>query len=222
MFTTNNNNRSNLTLYNLNNTGTPNNINNNNVSTIMPFSKKYSMFKMRQDTLVKPPPINQTPSEPIISDKKGGMIWGKPIWTLFHTLAEKISEDSFTVVGNDLIEIIIKICGNLPCPTCTEHAMNYMAKNRFNTMYIQTKQQLRNELFKFHNFVNNNKGHQQFQIEKLSESYMNLDTIVVIRDFMTVFKDKHFSIRMIANDFHRNRIVSQLTGWFNMNIKYFI
>ena len=32
MFTTNNNNRSNLTLYNLNNTGTPNNINNNNVS----------------------------------------------------------------------------------------------------------------------------------------------------------------------------------------------
>jgi len=188
----------------------------------MPFSKKYQMFKMRQATLVNPQPVIQKIIEPDIPDKKGGMVWGKPIWTLFHTLAEKMSEDSFTVIGNDLIEIIIKICGNLPCPTCTEHAMNYMSKNRFNTTYIQTKQQLRNELFKFHNHVNNNKGNQHFPIEKLSESYMNLDTFIVVREFMSVFKDKHFSIRMIANDFHRNRIVSQLTGWFNMNIKYFI
>jgi hypothetical protein len=194
-------------------------------ASVMPFSRNYRMFKMRQTPLVNsqsPPSPVQRNNDIIVQEKPPTMKWGKAIWTMFHTLAEKISDESFAIIGNELILTITKICGNLPCPTCSEHATSYISKNRFNSNYIQTKEQLRTELFKFHNFVNSTKGYPQFQFEKLTETYLNLDTIVVIRDFLLVFKDKHFSIRMIANDFHRNRMSTQLTTWFNANVKYFV
>lgn len=219
-----NHNRSNVTLYNQNN----NNNNNNNVNnTIMPFSRKYQIFKMKQDEIMKQNQNNKIEPKEIIQnatvvEKKGPGIWGNHIWTLFHTLAEKISPESFLIVGNDLIDIVIKICGNLPCPTCSEHALYYISKNKFNTTYITSKEQFRLALFNFHNYVNNEKRYQQFSIDELSGRYANLNTISVIQNFMTVFKDKHFSINMISNDFHRNRIVTQLTQWFKENIRLFI
>lgn len=223
MFTANNNNRSNMTLYNMNNTINKNNTNDVNfVNPVMPFSRKYQMFKVRQNVTEKTSVTNSKNIELATPEKPIGMKWGKSIWTLFHTLAEKITDESFTVIGKDLINIIIKICSNLPCPTCSEHAMNYISKNRFSSAYIQTREQFRTELFKFHNSVNRDKGYPQFQMDKLTETYSELDTIAVVRDFLTVFKDKHFSIRMIANDFHKTRISTQLTSWFNNNITYFV
>jgi len=229
MFTANNNNRSNLTLYNMNNNMKTNITDfNNSINTpnpVMPFSRNYQMFKMRQKAMInsQPSPPTEQKNEVIVAQEKPPtMKWGKAIWTMFHTLAEKINDESFAIIGNELIITITKICGNLPCPTCSEHATSYITKNRFNSTYIQTKEQLRTELFKFHNFVNKTKGYPQFQIEKLNETYSDLDVFAVIRDFLLVFKDKHFSIRMIANDFHRTRISTQLNNWFNTNIKYFV
>jgi len=51
--------------------------------------------------------------------------------------------------------------------------------------------------------------------------YAQMNLIHVIYTFMPVFQDKSKSIRMIANDFHRNRIASQLKIWFNAYISYF-
>ena len=38
--------------------------------------------------------------------------WGPPTWTLFHTLAEKIHEDTFPILGPQLFYHIKNICRN--------------------------------------------------------------------------------------------------------------
>jgi hypothetical protein len=186
-----------------------------NMETVMGFSKKYIQMRnqknMQLNVKVEPEP----PPPP-----KPTMVWGEPIWTLFHTLAEKVSEESFVIVGKDLIDVIIKICSNLPCPNCTEHAKDYINKNKF--INVNSRESLRNFLFDFHNSVNKRRGVALFEKDQLEERYSNKEIVLVIKNFMNAFKDKHFSIRMIANDFHRNRTVNSLSVWFNSNIQYFI
>ena len=144
--------------------------------------------------------------------------WGVAIWTLFHIIGEKISEDNFNVLKSEIILIIKQICNNLPCPMCTTHANDYLSKNNFDK--INKLSDFRLFLFHFHNIVNTKKHKALFNIDELSSTYKNLDSIKVIRDFMVVFQDKHYNVNMITNDFHRNRMVVQLKKWFNQNIQY--
>jgi hypothetical protein len=66
-----------------------------------------------------------------ISVKK--MKWGEPIWNLFHVLAEKVKEETFANIREELLNIIYTICANLPCPDCANHATTYM--NNINYSY---------------------------------------------------------------------------------------
>ena len=54
--------------------------------------------------------------------------WGPPVWTLLHTLAEKINPDKFAEIGPQLFVIIKRICGALPCPDCAQHASQFLAR----------------------------------------------------------------------------------------------
>ena len=51
--------------------------------------------------------------------------WGPPTWLFMHTLAEKIKEDSYPIIGKQLIYNIIQICNLLPCPDCSEHSKTF-------------------------------------------------------------------------------------------------
>jgi hypothetical protein len=42
---------------------------------------------------------------PIIEDPKPKMIWGQPIWFLFHTLAEKIKPEFFSTIIKELLNM---------------------------------------------------------------------------------------------------------------------
>lgn len=147
------------------------------------------------------------------------MKWGEPTWFLFHTLAEKVKEESFFQIRVELLNTIYTVCANLPCPDCAEHATAYM--NGINFKTIQTKEQLKHMLYSFHNTINAKKGFSLFSANQLDTKYSNMELIKVIYNFMPYFQDKSKSIRMIANDFHRSRIAQELKKWFNTNIKYF-
>lgn len=202
---------------------------NNNYSNI-PQNQNLSVPTIRFGMVVAQPikkninvaPLNKI--ESIIEDvsingtgKK--MKWGEPTWFLFHTLAEKVKEENFAQIRSELFDVIKTICMNLPCPDCAGHATKYMKGVDFST--IKTKQDLKDMLFSFHNTVNKRKGYEQFAYEELGAKYSAAVTKNIIYNFMTYFQDKHFSIRMIADDFHRGRLVSKLKIWFNDNIKYF-
>ena len=147
------------------------------------------------------------------------MVWGPAVWYLFHTLAEKIKNELFSSIRIELLNNIYSISVNLPCPMCATHAKEYLDKINFN--HIQTKTELKNMLFHFHNDVNKRKNIPVFPREELDEKYSKAVTMNIINNFMHHFQDKYRSPKLIANDLQRRRIVGILKDWFRRNISNF-
>ncbi len=190
---------------------------------VITFSAKYRNQLLNPNPVV---PINekeQTNNENGNSSTKPPkktMKWGEPTWFLFHTLAEKIKPEYFTMLRQDLFQMIHQICSNLPCPICATHAKQYLASTNFAN--ITTKDHLRLFFHTFHNTVNQRKGYAIFPMEELSEKYGKANTVNIINHFMTFFEDSSTtSHRMISDSLFRKRIVSILRLWFNKNIQYF-
>ena len=167
-----------------------------------------------------PSAISLRQATTINSDPPKKMLWGEPTWFLLHTLSHKIDDTKFQEIRPELLNIIFTICSNLPCPDCAEHAKMYLAQRQFLTT-IQTKTDLKNAMFSFHNEVNKRKGMPIFQYAALDDKYSKAVTINIIYNFMNHFVKKSKSIRMIANDNYRERVATTLKQWFNSNIRYF-
>lgn len=162
------------------------------------------------------PVIPQTPS--ILKSTKS-MSWGEPTWFFFHTISEKIKEDKFYIIKDELLNIIYTICANLPCPDCASHASEYMKGINFNA--IRTKQHLKELFYSFHNTVNEKKGFEIFQYENLDEKYSKAIFVNIVQNFLNHFRNKHSSIHMIANDLHRSRVVNNVKSWLLQHMDYF-
>lgn len=147
------------------------------------------------------------------------MTWGEPTWFLFHTLAQKINEYHFQEIRAELLDIIYKICVNLPCPTCSSHAKQYLDGINFNT--IQSKQQLQQLFFQFHNKVNEKKGVPLFSFSELEVKYSNAITINIINNFLGIFMKKSNNIRLLADDFQRQYLIVYMKKWFQSHIGMF-
>lgn len=79
-------------------------------------------------------------------------LWGPVVWSFFHIFAQQINENFFKDNTKECLKIIQNICSTLPCPLCSEHAIQYLKSKNF--MNITTKNQLIQFLFNFHNNVN--------------------------------------------------------------------
>lgn len=161
----------------------------------------------------QPPPV--PPTEP--SEKK--MAWGEPTWFLLHTLAEKVKESYFNNIKGELLQNIYNICNNLPCPMCAEHATEYIKSSTF--FRINSKAELKNFLYIFHNVINAKKGFPVFDYGLLNEKYAAASTKYIIYNFMQHFQKRNKNMKMLANDMYRMRVVNYLKTWFNNNIIYF-
>lgn len=173
-------------------------------------TSKYSATNLR-DAIRHPPP-NEDQNKP-------KMVWGKYTWFLFHTMAEQIKEERFQQLRNEILHIIYTICTNLPCPMCADHAKEYLAKS--NLMNSQTKEELKYELFKFHNIVNERKQQKQFTVEELNNIYSRAIPRIAIQNFLVQFNNKSKNIKMLADELHRQNITSYLKSWFELHLKDF-
>ena len=147
------------------------------------------------------------------------MTWGPPIWFLFHTLAEKIRVESFYLIKTSLLNNIYSICSNLPCPICTNHAIDYLNKINFNN--IQSKEELIKMLYTFHNEVNKRKKLELFSYNEVETKYKTAITKNVIVYFMLNYEKKTKNVRMPSNEFHRKNLIIILKKWFNENMHHF-
>ena len=147
------------------------------------------------------------------------LLWGPPFWYLFHSMAEKVKEEVFSSVRVELLNIIFLICQNLPCPDCTNHATQYL--NSVNFKAVQTKNELKDILFIFHNTVNERKGNPIFSRKELDEKYEKANMQAIWQNFMAEFTKKQKSVQMIANDFHRANISKVLKLWYQTNVNSF-
>ena len=105
--------------------------------------------------------------------------WGPCTWYLFHTLAEKVKEETFPTLKNGLITIIKRICSNLPCPSCAEHARQKMESLNVNN--IRSKHDLKLMLLSFHNDVNRRLNRPEFTEQQLNEKYKLLEESVLLK-----------------------------------------
>jgi hypothetical protein len=143
--------------------------------------------------------------------------WGPPTWLFLHTLAEKIKDERFPLIGQNLIQKIIQICYNLPCPECSVHAKGFWSN--VNVHNLKTKQDLINVLFVFHNSVNKRKGKYPFKYEDL-EKYKKLTLINQYNIFTQKF-NTNGNMNLINESFHRKLMMISLRKWLMTNISHF-
>jgi hypothetical protein len=173
------------------------------------------MFQSRQFPNKK----QQSLSQPIVTTKSfansdGDKIkWGQPTWRFFHVIAHKIKPEYFKQVRQELLNNIYSICTTLPCPVCAQHATQYMNAQNFNN--IQTKEDLKDMLFAFHNSVNARKNYKPMDKSELDSTYANFNLIAVAREFMYYYKDRNRSMKLLADDLLRSRLSVNIQKWFN-------
>ena len=186
----------------------------------MQFSNGFSNVK--RDNFIRPNIINmnnyQTVSPPkphtreeVKKEQAGKIKWGAPTWYLFHTLAEKVKENSFPLIRKELLDIIFVICTNLPCPDCANHATRFMQGVNYNT--IVTKLDFKELLFRFHNSVNARKEFPIFSRSELDDMYSRANTSNIIINFYNNFKNTN--MKVTTNSFYRATSFNNVKSWFN-------
>lgn len=166
-----------------------------------------------------PEPNTRTPEPVPDPTQKKPMLWGEPTWLFLHTIAHKVKDESFTLVRRDLMNNIYAICCNLPCPTCSQHAKQYLDSINFSA--ITTKEQLKQMLFTFHNSVNARKSLPMFPVEQLDNKYSLAITSKIFNNFIVHFNDTYRSPGMIADDLYRKQLSKWLIEWFRNNNMHF-
>jgi hypothetical protein len=153
------------------------------------------------------------------NSNKQTMIWGNATWTFLHTMAHKIKPDYFNKLIGEFLNIIVRICNTLPCPICKQHAVHYIKNVNFKT--IQTKDDLKQMLFHFHNNVNNKKNIPLFSQSELDSKYETSNLIQSLNYFVANYRLRAFNIQTISNKTQRDSLIQHIKNWFNQNSQYF-
>jgi hypothetical protein len=145
-------------------------------------------------------------------------IWGPPIWTFFHTLAEKVNERAFPNIKIGMFFFIKRICNFLPCPECSQHARVFLG--RINVNAIKDKNQFKEMLWFFHNAVNKRKRKSFYNFENVNK-YKNYNLGMAFNNFIDVYHTKG-NMNLIAESFQRSLVMKDLQKWLVNNHKSFI
>ena len=143
--------------------------------------------------------------------------WGPPIWTLFHTLAEKINEQAYPHLCGKMFLMIKMICNNLPCPYCATDATLYL--NKISLANLKTKQQFKDMIYLFHNYVNKKKNKQLFNYAHIPV-YNKYNLILVTNNFIKVYHTRG-NMQQLSESFQRQIALKSFKRWFRENYKYF-
>lgn len=145
-------------------------------------------------------------------------VWGPAIWTLFHTLAEKVNPSAYSYIHKSMFDMFVRICKYLPCPECSVDASNFLAKININN--YKTKEQFKDMLYLFHNYVNAKKRKPLFNHQQLIK-YRGLPILAVINNFLIKYNTKG-NMKMLADSFQRSLVISEFTYWFKLNYIAFV
>jgi hypothetical protein len=144
--------------------------------------------------------------------------WGPPIWTLFHTLIEKLNPKAYTAVIGSLFNIIVRICKFLPCPECSKDATNFLAKIKVSD--YKTKTEFKNMFYLFHNWVNAKKRKPMFNYGNINQ-YANRDLNLVINNFISKYNTKG-NMNLLTDSFNRGFVIRDFLAWFKGNYRAFV
>lgn len=144
--------------------------------------------------------------------------WGPPVWALFHTMIEKVNEESFQIIGPQMFNLIKQICQYLPCPDCANHATIFL--NKVNAKTILTKINFKMMLFTFHNAVNKKKGYPIYNSSDL-EKYSTYNLPEVFQAFAQTYNKKVGNLKLMTESMGRKRTLIFVSAWFKQNHQHF-
>ena len=144
-------------------------------------------------------------------------VWGPPIWLFFHTITSKIKDGLDVNVYKGLFRIIKTICKNLPCPTCSTDATQFLSQ--INEDVINSKQKLINHIYIFHNYVNKKNKKPLFNYNKIL-NYNQLDLSTTIRQFIRAYNTSG-NMNLLNESFQRQLAVKDFRRWMRANINAF-
>lgn len=144
-------------------------------------------------------------------------IWGNACWFLFHTLAEKLKPEYDT--SEELQTILYhfkQVCYNLPCPSCSEHAVKHLEKAIFRN--VKTRDDLKMFFLEFHNIVNKRLDKKIFTKNQCDEMYIKANLIKIVNHFISVMKNKELSSeRTMMNTMGRHLCVDSISKYIRQN-----
>ena len=146
--------------------------------------------------------------------------WGNTVWFLFHTMAYKIKEEEFTNSKSDIIFAITTICENLPCPDCSKDASNVLKKFNFNNM--NTKNDFKIFLFRFHNCINSKLNNPLFTENQLDEKYSKANFDIIYNNFLIIFNSNSNVPQLMSASFHRQHNMPKIINAIKNIKKNFI
>ena len=136
---------------------------------------------------------------------KEELYWGKLTWGLFHTIAEKTQDPKEL---NNIKNLIISVCQNLPCPHCRDHANTYLKKKSIHKT-VQTKGDLIKYLWEFHNVVNV-RTRKKIQPPEILQQYSNVHFITLLNRWAMYFKVFKITPYNIKEHSEREKIKHQV------------
>ena len=144
-------------------------------------------------------------------------IWGPATWNFFHTIVEKIKEEHFNIIGPQVFQMIRRVCLNLPCPECSQHATAFL--NRVNFSKIHSKDQFKEMVCFFHNSVNQRKRKPMYPCSELA-IYADYNLIQVFNRFVATYHTRG-NFKLLAESFQRKIVVQELKKWLSEHLQYF-
>lgn len=145
-------------------------------------------------------------------------VWGPAVWTLFHTLAEKLNPNAYNQVIHSLFGMIVQICKVLPCPDCSKDASIFLAKIKLSD--YKTKDEFKNMLYLFHNYVNAKKRKPLYNYTNMNV-YKNMHLGIVINNFIAKYNTKG-NMKLLTESFQRGFVIKNFISWFKYNNRAFI
>ena len=134
--------------------------------------------------------------------------WGPIIWNFLHTLSFKIHDETFESQKKNLITIVRLTFSSLPCPYCSQHALNLLKK--INIKYINSKDSFIDFIYIFHNEVNKKLKKKMFSKKLLEEKYKNKNFANILNEFIQVYNYKSSNIRFNLTIFNNKKICNKI------------
>jgi len=138
--------------------------------------------------------------------------WGNAVWLLFHTIGKKIDEKYLLENKRDMYNFIHGVCKNLPCPYCSNHALEILKDARLDN--IRGKDDLEYFFWSFHNIVNRKLNKPEFSYEEL-QLYNRAVTYNVFINFRQKFSKRPYNDKLLMQSFTFNRSKNELFNYLD-------
>ncbi len=130
-------------------------------------------------------------------------------WLLLHSLASKIKEEKLIENKEKINNLIEDICKNLQCPVCVEHSTNYLNGNKIT---LDSKNELINYLYIFHNIINKITNKKIISIDIIS-NYENVKILNILENYI----NKNINPDLLEH----NKVYYELENKIKENIDWF-